>query len=130
MVFIQIFSTFYQETFQCVETWGLSAGVATSRTRRTGRATPPFWRSTTPRSAPAIRMAATLPACKFISRWRLLSRLLLLFLRNFDQNYKVLCLKVRSSTNIFCELIEADMKHSYNPALALGVGASLDNHFN
>jgi len=48
---------------RCVETWGLSVDVATSRTRRTGRATPPSWRSTTPRSAPARRTAATLPAC-------------------------------------------------------------------
>ena len=47
--------------------------VATSLTRRTGRATPPSWRSTTPRSAPARLMDATLPACKFLSRLRILS---------------------------------------------------------
>merc|ERR1711997_1099257 len=46
-----------------VETCGLSVDVATSLTRRTGRATPPSWRSTTPRSAPARLMDATLPAC-------------------------------------------------------------------
>jgi len=48
---------------RCVETWGLSVDVATSRTRRTGRATPPCWRSTTPRSAPARSRGATLPTC-------------------------------------------------------------------
>merc|ERR1712223_1222980 len=52
-----------KSTRTCAVTRGSSGAAGTRRTPRAATATPPCWRSTTRRSAPATRTAATPPAC-------------------------------------------------------------------